>query len=111
MKILSSQNWFVLLLSLLPALPGAAQKPVVSSNIVPNPGFERLGGSPIGWSYKGAYFGDVVKYWFSATTASPDVYAPAVHVPRDWAEKGFGAQKPRTGKNMAGLTLFGCTNG
>ncbi|MDO8365533.1 MAG: OmpA family protein [Saprospiraceae bacterium] len=86
-----------------------AQKP--SANIVPNPSFERFASAPIGWSYKGAYFGEVVKYWFSATTASPDIYGPNVHVPMDWAEKGFGNQKPRTGKNMAGLTLFGCTNG
>lgn len=81
------------------------------SNIVPNPGFERFSNAPIGWSYKGAFFGEVVKYWFSATTASPDIYGPEVHVPMDWAEKGFGKQKPRTGKHMAGLTLFGCTNG
>lgn len=87
----------------------AAQKP--SANIVPNPGFERYAAPPIGWSYKGAYFGEVVKYWFSATTASPDIYGPNVHVPMDWAEKGFGQQKPRTGKSMAGLTLYGCTNG
>ncbi len=86
-----------------------AQK--TTTNIVPNPGFERFSASPIGWSYKGAFFGDVVKYWFSATTASPDIYGPAIHVPMDWAEKGFGQQKPRSGKNMAGLTLFGCTNG
>ena len=86
-----------------------AQKP--SANIVPNPSFERFSSAPIGWSYKGAYFGEVVKYWFSATTASPDIYGPDVHVPMDWAEKGFGDQKPRTGKCFAGLTLFGCTNG
>lgn len=86
-----------------------AQKPLV--NIVPNPGFERFANAPIGWSYKGSFFGEVVKYWFSATTASPDVYGPDVHVPQDWAEKGFGKQKPHSGKNMAGLTLFGCTNG
>lgn len=86
-----------------------AQKP--SANIVPNPSFERYSSAPIGWSYKGAYFGEVVKYWFSATTASPDIYGPEVHVPMDWAEKGFGAQKARTGKSFAGLTLFGCTNG
>ncbi len=86
-----------------------AQKP--SANIVPNPSFERYASAPIGWSYKGSYFGEVVKYWFSATTASPDIYGPDVHVPMDWAEKGFGDQKPRTGKSFAGLTLFGCTNG
>ncbi len=87
----------------------SAQKP--SANIVPNPSFERYASAPIGWSYKGSYFGEVVKYWFSATTASPDIYGPDVHVPMDWAEKGFGDQKPRTGKSFAGLTLFGCTNG
>lgn len=86
-----------------------AQK--ITTNIVPNPGFERFSGPPIGWSYKGSFFGEVVKYWFSATTASPDVYGQGIRVPADWAEKGFGAQKPRSGKSMAGLTLFGCTNG
>lgn len=83
----------------------------VSPNIVPNPGFERFAAPPIGWSYKGTYFGQVVKYWFSPTSSSPDVYGPGVSVPRDWAEKGFGDQKPHSGKNMAGLTLYGCTNG
>ena len=86
-----------------------AQKPLV--NIVPNPGFERYATTPIGWSYNGSYFGEVVKYWFSATTSSPDVYGPDVHVPMDWAEKGFGKQKAHSGNSMAGLTLFGCTNG
>ncbi len=83
----------------------------VVSNIVPNPGFERYAGPPVGWSYRGAYFAQVMKYWFSATTASPDIYGPGVHVPRDWAEKGFGEARPHSGKAMAGLTLFGCTNG
>jgi OmpA-OmpF porin, OOP family len=86
-----------------------AQKQV--ANIVPNPGFERFANPPIGWSYKGAVFGEVVKYWFSATTASPDVYGPEVRVPQDWADKGFGKQKPHSGKSMAGITVFGCTNG
>lgn len=80
-------------------------------NIVPNPGFERFVSPPVGWSYKGAFFGQVVKYWFSATTASPDVYGKGVKVPQDWAEKGFGDQKPHDGSSMAGLTLYGCTNG
>jgi outer membrane protein OmpA-like peptidoglycan-associated protein len=85
------------------------QKPV--ANIVPNPGFERFANAPTVWTYKGATFGEVVKYWFSATTASPDVYGPGVTVPRDWADKGFGDRKAHSGKSMAGLTLFGCTNG
>ena len=80
-------------------------------NIVPNPGFERFVSPPVGWSYKGAFFGQVVKYWFSATTASPDIYGPGVKVPSDWADKGFGEQKPHSGNCMAGLTLYGCTNG
>ncbi len=80
-------------------------------NIVPNPGFERFVAPPVGWSYRGAFFGQVVKYWFSPTTASPDVYGPGVKVPQDWAEKGFGKQSPRSGRSMAGLTLWGCTNG
>lgn len=39
------------------------------------------------------------------------MYGPGVHVPQDWAEKGFGKEKAHGGKSMAGLTLFGCTNG
>ncbi len=88
---------------------GNTQKPV--GNIVPNPGFERFSSPPVGWSYNGSYFGEVVKYWFSATSASPDVYGPGVRIPMDWAEKGFGKEKAHGGKSMAGLTLFGCTNG
>lgn len=90
---------------------GLCAQPSESSNIVPNPGFERWAGPPVGWSYRGAYFGQVMKYWFSVTTSSPDAYGPSVRVPRDWADKGFGDQKPHGGKSMAGLTLFGCTNG
>ncbi len=104
----SKRGLLFLAISLFPFLSFAQKN---SANIVPNPSFERFSSPPIGWSYKGAYFGEVVKYWFSATTASPDIYGPDVHVPMDWAEKGFGDQKPRTGKCMAGLTLFGCTNG
>jgi len=99
-----------LLFSACFALQGLAQDPV-DPNIVPNPGFERFSKTPFGWSYNGSYFGEVVKYWFSATTSSPDVYGPEVRVPSDWAAKGFGKQKPRNGKCMAGITLFGCTNG
>lgn len=101
---------FCLLWGLFACFWGFGQTPA-SSNIVPNPGFERWAGPPVGWSYRGAYFAQVMKYWFSVTTSSPDAYGPGVRVPRDWADKGFGNQKPHGGKSMAGLTLFGCTNG
>lgn len=101
----------MILLGLLSAGPVAAQTVNDGDNIVPNPGFERFVSPPVGWSYKGAFFGQVVKYWFSATTASPDVYGQGVKVPTDWADKGFGDQKAHSGKSMAGLTLYGCTNG
>ncbi|MEZ4967105.1 MAG: OmpA family protein [Saprospiraceae bacterium] len=102
--------WLIIFAALCPfgALPA---QHTVSDNIVPNPGFERYRNAPIGWSYKSAFFGQVMKYWFSATTSSPDVYGPDVKVPRDWAKKGFGEQQPHKGKSMAGLTLYGCTNG
>jgi OmpA-OmpF porin, OOP family len=103
--------FLLLLLSASLALAAQPSPPANGDNIVPNPGFERYAMPPIGWSYKGNFFGQVVKYWFSATTASPDVYGPDVKVPRDWAEKGFGEQKARSGKSMAGLTLYGCING
>jgi OmpA-OmpF porin, OOP family len=90
---------------------GLANPVFAQQNIVPNPGFERFANAPIGWSYKGSYFAQVVKYWRSATTASPDVYGQGVQVPQDWREKGFGRQKPHGGKSMAGLTLYGCENG
>lgn len=102
---------FVFLLTLYSMILSAQKPPAAGANIVPNPGFERFANPPIGWTYKGADFGRVVKYWFSATTASPDVYGPGVRVPADWAEKGFGKQTPHGGKAMAGLTIFGCTNG
>ncbi len=85
--------------------------PEQALNIVPNPGFEQFISQPIGWYYKGAHFGEVVKYWQSATTASPDAYSPKVRVPESWQEKGFGKFKPHTGKNMAGITVYGCKNG
>ncbi|TNE62695.1 MAG: OmpA family protein [Bacteroidetes bacterium] len=103
-------RYLFLLLFLVP-LPVLAQVVNDGDNIVPNPGFERFASPPVGWSYKGAFFGQVVRYWFSATTASPDVYGPGVKVPQDWAEKGFGDQQAHGGKSMAGLTLYGCTNG
>jgi len=82
-----------------------------SPNIVPNPSFEEYDSPPIGWFYKGKHFTEVMKYWSSATGASPDVFGPKVRVPRHWSEKGFGQQKPSDGKSMAGITVYGCENG
>jgi len=80
-------------------------------NIVPNPGFESYSGTPIGWFYKGKHFTDVMKYWDSATSASPDVFGPKVRVPAHWAAKGFGKQSAHLGKSMAGITAYGCEEG
>lgn len=80
-------------------------------NIVPNPSFEEFDGFPIGWYYKGTDFDDVVKYWTSATLASPDAYGARVRVPASWSEKGFGKQFPHSGQAMAGITVFGCGTG
>lgn len=88
-----------------------AQKKQKQPNIIPNPSFEKFSGPPIGWFYKGAHFGSVMRYWFSATAASPDAYGPNIKVPSDWREKGFGAEKAHRGKAMTGLTVYGCTNG
>lgn len=80
-------------------------------NIVPNAGFEEFAGFPIGWYYKGTDFDDVVKYWTSATIASPDAYGARVRVPASWAEKGFGKQVAHNGQAMAGITVYGCGTG
>lgn len=102
---------FILLLATAQVSAQKIKLPENGDNIVPNPSFERFGNLPIGWTYKGSDFGRVVKYWFSATTASPDIYGPGVKVPNDWAEKGFGKQTARTGKAFAGITTYGCVNG
>ena len=80
-------------------------------NLVPNSGFEDFDGFPIGWYYKGSDFDDVVKYWSSPTTASPDAYGTRVRVPASWADKGFGKQTAHGGTNFAGITVYGCANG
>ncbi len=84
---------------------------MVLDNIVPNPGFESYSGTPIGWFYKGKHFTDVMKYWDSATSASPDVFGPKVRVPAHWAAKGFGKQSAHLGESMAGITAYGCEEG
>lgn len=93
----------------LPAAMAAQKAP--NPNLVPNPGFEMYLGAPERWFYRGADFAQSVRYWFSATTASPDAYGPGIRVPADWADKGFGKRKPHGGKRMAGITVFGCTDG
>jgi OmpA-OmpF porin, OOP family len=80
-------------------------------NLVPNGGFEEFDGFPIGWYYKGSDFDDVVKYWSSPTTASPDAYGNRVRVPATWAEKGFGKHTAHGGTNFSGITVYGCVNG
>ncbi|MCU0346359.1 MAG: OmpA family protein [Saprospiraceae bacterium] len=80
-------------------------------NIIPNPSFELYASAPIGWFYKGEHFTNVMKYWSSASNASPDVFGPKVRVPSHWDEKGFGKQVPRTGLSMVGITTYGCAQG
>lgn len=84
---------------------------VEGENIVPNPSFELYASPPIGWFYKGEHYTAVMKYWSSATNASPDVYGPRVRVPSHWAAKGFGKQTPHSGNSMSGITVYGCTEG
>lgn len=84
---------------------------LASDNIIPNPGFEKYSSTPIGWFYKGKHYTDVMKYWSSATAASPDVFGPKVRVPSHWTAKGFGDQKAHLGESMSGITVYGCTEG
>ncbi len=111
MRPLFSLFFLVALGLFSPKSEGQKAADTASRNIVPNPGFELLGAPPIGWFYKGEHFGQVVKYWKSATTASPDAYPPKIKIPDSWREKGFGGQRPHSGKTMAGFTAFGCSNG
>jgi OmpA-OmpF porin, OOP family len=80
-------------------------------NIVANGGFES--GNPFEevWFYNGTHLGKAVHFWESPTGASPDAYHTRIEIPTDWKERGFGQQKPHSGKGMIGLTLYGCTNG
>ena len=80
-------------------------------NIVPNASFEKYSGVPLGWFYKGKHFTEVMKYWSSPTSASPDIFGPKVRIPKHWADKGFGEQKARTGLSMVGITMYGCEDG
>ncbi len=93
------------------SLNGQQEPAKEMANIVPNPGFERYSGIPLGWFYKGKHFTDVMKYWNAPTGASPDIFGPKVRIPKHWAEKGFGKQPPRSGNSMVGLTIYGCEDG
>lgn len=106
------KSYLVFLFSIVLAAGFAQSSPgMETDNIVPNPGFESYSGTPIGWFYKGKHFTDVMKYWYSATAASPDVFGPKVRVPSHWAAKGFGKQSPHLGKSMTGITAYGCEEG
>lgn len=87
-------------------LPGWAQQ-----NIVPNGGFESISAPSETWFFQGSDFTRAAQSWTSATQASPDLYSPSTVVPESWQNKGFGDQRARTGQNMAGITLYGCTKG
>ena len=101
----------LLLLSIFCIASSQTSSEAIKQNIVPNHSFEEFSGFPIGWFYKGKHFTTVVKYWSAATAASPDVFGPNVRVPLHWQEKDFGEQKPKAGKAMAGITVFGCDEG
>lgn len=103
--------FFHILFLLLISASLVAQQAAITDNIIPNPGFEKYSSTPIGWFYKGSHFTSVMKYWCSATSASPDVFGPKVRVPTHWAAKGFGEQKARTGVSMVGITTYGCDGG
>lgn len=80
-------------------------------NIIPNPGFEKIVGSPEKWFYTGKDFDLVFDDWSSPTAASPDVYNEQIHVPAYWRERGFDHLKPFRGKSKVGITLYGCNQG
>ncbi len=80
-------------------------------NLVPNPSFEQFAAPPLGWFYKGAHFTRLVRYWSSPTLASPDAFGPRIVVPTHWKDRGFGDMPPFQGKAMAGITVYGCTDG
>lgn len=80
-------------------------------NLIPNPGFELIENLPKDWFNLGQDFTNCMKYWSSPTGGSPDVYAPELNIPYGWSSKGFGKIKPRSGKSMVGITIFGCEGG
>lgn len=89
----------------------AINLPAQEANLIPNSGFEEFSGVPLGWFYNGSQFTRLVKYWKSPTLASPDAFGPGIIVPTHWQKKGFGKMKPKSGKSMVGLTVYGCADG
>lgn len=83
----------------------------IPENLVPNPGFEVFAREPEGWYMSGSDFSRTMDKWTSPTGASPDAYGPGVVVPKGWEEKGFGLERPHSGKAMAGITVYGCSTG
>ena len=111
MRLIFTLTYLLLATVFVSAQSGTTWTESGQENLIPNPGFEEFDGFPIGWYYKGSDFDDIIKYWTSPTTASPDVYGSRVRVPSSWAEKGFGKQTPHSGQSMAGITVYGCSNG
>jgi outer membrane protein OmpA-like peptidoglycan-associated protein len=89
------------------AIQGVAQQ----TNLIPNSGFETIIGQPERWFYTGSDFNLVFSDWKSPTAASPDVYHDQIAVPTYWKEKGFYQLRPKEGKSMVGITLYGCNQG
>jgi OmpA-OmpF porin, OOP family len=80
-------------------------------NLISNSGFELLNNKNYAtWFFKGSDFNRMMKFWFSPTGASPDVYTPKTRAPANW-DKSFGMQKPHTGNNYVGITTYGCVRG
>lgn len=79
--------------------------------LVVNNGFEDIRRIPTKWYYNGEDFNHIMNKWVSPTLSSPDIYTPSTKVPDSWAEKGFGDARPYKGRNMIGLTLYGCDHG
>ena len=78
-----------------------------NENLVYNPSFEEYIKIPKRLSQTFAHFNYATKYWTSPTGGSPDLYHSDIPLYMGWKKKGFGLQKARTGKVMAGITIYG----
>ena len=90
------------------ALSQSIRPKQLGPQLVLNNGFEDIKRIPTQWYFKGEDFDAIMKSWESPTLASPDIYTPSTKVPASWAEKGFGKAFPFKGRNMIGLTIYGC---